>query len=264
MANQPLYKSLALALVLELVALVFTISANKSKRIFVVNSVNQVVSKAYNYVFSLNNYFYLKTENKKLIKSNQQLLTKEFNCKKLNDTIYNLVYADVVKNSINRANNLLVISAGANQGIKPGDGVISDNGTIVGTVLAVGKNYSSVLSILNQMSSISVLHKKSQTLCELSWTDVATPIFMNLEGIPTYVPVKVGDTIITSGYSLIWPKGLFVGTVYSVRKSKTAYRYKIKVRLASDMSRLQHIFVIKNRDKTQIEQVLAQAQKIIK
>ncbi len=264
MANQSLYKGLALALVLELVALVLTVSANKSKRIFVVNSINQVVSKAYNYVFSLNNYFYLKTENKKLIKSNQEFLTKQFNCKRLRDTIYSLVYADVVKNSINRANNLLIISAGANQGIKPGDGVISDNGTIVGTVLAVGKNYSSVLSILNQMSSISVLHKKSKTLGELSWADVTSPIFMILDDIPTYIPVSVGDTIITSGYSLIWPKGLFVGTVYSVKKSKTAYRYKIKVRLASDMSRLQHVFVIKNRDKPEIEKVLAQAQKIIK
>ncbi len=253
----------ALALILEILAIVLTVSADKSKRVFTLNTFSQVISRMYTISFNIRNYFYLGQENEKLISANKQLLTRSFNCQKLNDTIYDLVLANVVKNSVNRANNLLIISAGERQGVKPEDGVISASGNIVGTVISVGKNYSSVLSVLNKISSISVLHEKTNTMGVLSWEDVTTPRYMALSGIPIYIPVHVGDTIITSGYSQIFPKGVVVGTVASVKKTGRSNSYDIKVLLAEDFNRLNHVFVIKNGSKEEIKQIEKEANKIL-
>ncbi len=254
---------LALALVLEIIALALTIGADKSKRIFAFNSVSQVLSRVYTVSFQVQNYFYLAKENRKLIEANRELLANKVNCHKLNDTIYSLIFANVVKNSINHANNLLIISAGSEQGVEPEDGVISASGNIVGMVISVEKNYSSVLSVLNNITSISVLHKKTNTMGELTWENIKSPRYMSLSGIPTYVNVAVGDTIITSGYSQIFPKGITVGTVYSIKKTRTSNTYDIKVLLAEDMSSLQYVFVVKNHDKKQIKAALEKANKIL-
>ncbi len=263
MAKTNIYRSYTLAIFLEIIALILTIGANKDKKIFTLNSWNHIVSKAYTAIFKIQNYFYLKQENRQLIESNKKLLRKALNCRKLSDTIYNLIYADVIKNSVDNPNNLMVISAGANQGVQPGDAVVSVNGNAVGTVIAVSSNYSSVLSLLNKFTSLSVLHKKTNTLAELVWENISSPRFMNINNIPIYIPVHKGDTIVTSGYSQIFPKGLVVGTIYSFKRSKTSYAYEITVLLSEDFRRLQHVFVIKNRDKNEILNVIEKANKIL-
>lgn len=263
MAKTNIYRSLTLAIFLEILALVLTIGANTDKKIFTLNTLNHIVSQAYTAVFKVQNYLYLKHENQQLIQSNKKLLQQALNCRKTNDTVFNLIYAEVVKNSVDKPNNLMVISAGANQGVEPGDAVVSVSGNAVGTVIAVSANYSSVLSLLNQFTSLSVLHKKTNTLAELVWEDISSPRFMYINNIPVYIPVNKGDTIVTSGYSQVFPEGLVVGTVYSVRKSKISYAYRIKVLLSEDFRRLQHVFVIKNKDKKEISRVIAEANKIL-
>lgn len=263
MSKTNIYRSLTLAIFLEILALVLTIGANKDKKIFTLNSLNHIVSQAYRAIFKVQNYLYLKHENQQLIESNKKLLQKALNCRKLNDTVYNLIFAEVIKNSVDNPNNLMVISAGSNQGVEAGDAVVSVNGNAVGTVIAVSQNYASVLSILNQFTSLSVLHKKTNTLAELVWEDISSPRFMIINNIPIYIPVHKGDTIITSGYSQIFPKGLVVGTVYSISKSKISYAYRIKVLLSEDFRRLQHVFVIKNKSKSEIVQVIEKANKIL-
>jgi rod shape-determining protein MreC len=255
-------QGIILFILLEILAIALTIASNKSKRIFVINGISKIFANAYSWSFSIQNYFSLKKENIKLLKSNQTFILQKLNCKKTSDTIYSLVLANVIKNSINHSNNLLIISAGKNQGIKPQDGVISAQGYAVGTVISCGKNYSAVLSLLNKTTAISVLHKPSNTFAILKWNGVS-PLFATVENIPTYIKLHIGDSIVTSGYSTIFPKGILVGTVASFSKNSHYNTYKIKVKLAEDFRRLQYVFVIKNKDKPQILSLIKKAETII-
>ena len=73
---------------------------------------------------------------------------------------------------------------------------------------------------------------------------------MILEAIPRQADILVGDTIITSGFSFIYPKGIFIGTVERFWTEGGSNYYTIEVRLHEDIARLNRVYVI---DFTDIE-----------
>ena len=72
-----------------------------------------------------------------------------------------------------------------------------------------------------------------------------SPLYAVLNEIPFHVELSVGDTILTSGFSSIFPEGIEVGTIESFSLEQGNF-YDISVRLFTDFQRLFYVNVIRN------------------
>ena len=162
--------------------------------------------------------------------------------------------ARVIKNSVHKHHNYLILDRGTEDGIKKHSAVISDNG-IVGIVHEVSSHYCLVMSILNQEARISAALKNKNAHGSLVWNAPnLSPLQMNLENIPKHIqPIERGDTIITSGFSAMFPKGLMVGTVDTAWIEQGKGAHTISVNLSEDISTLKYVFIVTNLMKSEIE-----------
>src|SRR5205807_2071209 len=114
-------------------------------------------------------------------------------------------------NSVNDAANLIYLDRGRLQGVEKQMGVINANG-IVGQVVSVTDNYSVVMSVLHKDFKVSVKFKKNEFFGNMHWDGINSTT-ASLEDIPKHVPVKIGDTLVTSGFSQLFPRNIMAGTV---------------------------------------------------
>ncbi|MBP3829790.1 MAG: rod shape-determining protein MreC [Bacteroidaceae bacterium] len=173
-----------------------------------------------------------------------------------------LIPAKVVTNSIVRRNNLITISAGSLDGVKPEMGVVCGTG-IVGIVYITSEHYSIVLPLLNSRSRISCRLRDSQFFGYLTW-DGGSPLYVQLDDIPRHARFKIGDIVETSGFSSVFPPGLFVGKVDAVGNSDDGLSYKLRVHLAMDFSHLQDVYVIAQQFQPEVRELEQKADSLMK
>jgi rod shape-determining protein MreC len=166
-------------------------------------------------------------------------------------TRYSFISAEVVSNTINQPDNFITINKGQKMGLEPGMGVINDNG-VVGIVRKTSKNFATVSSILNSQTRISAAIKRTGAFGSLIWNgrDIR---FVNLQDIPKHQQVITGDTVITSGYSSAFPRGIMIGTVTKVQFDPGSNFYDLQVRLGTDFSRLNYIYIIQDKARIEID-----------
>ena len=226
------------------------------------------IDAAKGYVYSWagewSNYFGLKNQNEQLAKRVNELENEVANYKamRLIDTtivydnqgvqLYTFIPAEVVKNSTNTQNNSFIINVGSNHGIKPDMGVISQEG-VVGVVRRVSGNFSTVMSVLNTESRISAKLKNTEFFGPLVWNGESVQRASLIE-IPQHAPVNKGDTIVSSGYSTIFPEGIIIGTVEDFKVSKGTF-HEIDVKLNPDFSSLRYVSVINMPQRNEIKEL---------
>lgn len=248
-------------------SLIFTVQYHSYHRSRFVNSANFISGGVFSTSNSVSSYFDLKQENLKLQTENERLKNLVYNKKEdsINKIIdstsyagtYNVTSALVYKNDYTRKNNVLLINKGKKDSIKQDLAVVSSYG-IVGITDNSNNNYTTVLSILNTNILISAKLKKSNHFGTISW-DTQSPQFVNLTEIPKVAPIVIGDTIVTSGRSAIFPKNILIGTVENFSIQKAGNFYNLKVKLFNDMTSLDHVYIIENRDKKAIDELLKQS-----
>jgi rod shape-determining protein MreC len=232
------------------------------------NAVTGQILSVSNAVFS---YLDLQKVNRQLIEKNNRLemelimLRGQLN-EKMSDTLnfqkdfdYECITATVVNNSTIYTNNYITLNKGSNDGIRPDMGVISMDG-LTGIVMTVNANYSLVISLLNTNLKVSVKVKDTDYFGALSWKG-GDSRFAHLEELPVHSVFKAGDTIVTSGYSSIFPPGIMVGTVDSYNKQRDDSFFSLKVRLATDFQTLRSVSVIENRNQEEQKEIERQAGK---
>ena len=212
-------------------------------------------------VTRVDDYFYLKVTNEKLVAENTELRNEIEKLKLLNrisnaDTLWaptdsadvDYVYktAEMINSSFNKTKNYIVIDKGATEGIKPEMAVCSSEG-VVGIIEKVSNRYARVLPLINTNLRISAKIKKNGYYGSLQW-DGDDYRYSYLNDIPFHVDTEVGDTIVTSGFSSIFPEGEMIGFVESVNK-ETANFLTIKVKLATDFKRISDVYIIANTRK---------------
>ena len=126
---------------------------------------------------------------------------------------------------------------------------------IIGIIDKTSNNYATVLSILNTTSKISAQLKKTNHFGTLTWNG-KSPEFTQLIDIPKIAPVVAGDTIITSGRSSIFPKGVPIGVVEDFELDQAENYYEINVRLFNDMTNIEHVYVIENVNVQELNNLL--------
>ncbi|MEB3801893.1 rod shape-determining protein MreC [Flavobacterium columnare] len=258
-----------LFLLLLVFSLTLTIQSHSYHRSQMVNSANAVTGSVYEKVNEVETYFSLQDQNNKLAKENAFLRKLLFN-KKDSVTILpkdsikgydklEVIQSRVVNNSYNKTENYLTISSGSIKGIKPDMGVISSEG-IVGVIEKTSPNYSTVISILNLKSKINAKVKRTNHFGSLIWK-AKNAGYAQLIEIPRLASVKKGDTIVTGGRSTIFPKNIPVGIIDRIYMDTETNYYTLDVRLFTDMTNLNHVYIIKNKDAAEINKLEAETVK---
>ncbi len=170
---------------------------------------------------------------------------------------YTLIPAQVVSSTMERSNHYLVINSGTNHGVRPEMGVVGGGG-VVGIVYLAGDNYSLVIPVTNKKSSISCRIQGQDYFGYLQW-EGGNLLHAKLEDIPRYAHVQKGTTVETSGYSSVFPPGIFVGRVTGIQNSADGQSYKLDVTLGTDFAKLRDVNVISTPYKAEIDTLRTQA-----
>ena len=254
-------------LFLQLIAVTLIFSRNSMQQSFAAGQATAFNAWVSGYIDQGTSYLKLKQINEDLVAQNKALMAQVYGkgqsgnpqFRRVTDTIgggqiYTFVDADIVNNSIIRNDNYFTIDRGKRHGVFPKMGVIAPNG-IAGIVVNTTNNYALVQSVLSvNKIRINAALKNTGFFGTLTWKGDNSRT-MHLADIPKYVPLKVGDTVLTDGKSSIFPQGIMIGRIagYEV-DSKTGY-WDISVELNQKMGNLQKVFVVRNLKKLELKQI---------
>ena len=252
-----------LFLLLLITSLSLVIQTHSYHRSQMVNSANAISGLAYEKQSEINEYFSLKQQNDKLAKENALLKRVLFNKKDSTSTLpkdslkaydkIDVVQSKVINNSYNTSENYLTINTGTSKGIAPDMGVVSSQG-IVGMIEKTSKNYATIQSVLNLKSKINVKIKKTNHFGSLIW-DGKNAGYVQLIEVPRLATVKKGDTVVTGGVSTIFPENIPVGIIDKVYTDTQTNFFTLNIRLFSDMTNLNHVYVIINKDRAEVKKL---------
>ena len=248
-------------LVLEVVSMVLLFRYNSYQGSVWFSSANAVTGKVYEWDSAVESYFSLSGVNSQLTQRNAFL---EQQVRMLDDSIARLtrsqetavtrlsgmvpfqgcrlIPAKVVANMVNRYDNLITIDKGSADGVKRDMGVVCGMG-VVGIVYLVSEHYSIVIPALNSHSNISCTIQHRGYFGYLRWRGGSSQLAY-LEDVPRHAHFKLGDNVVTSGYSSVFPPGVMVGKVLHVFNSADGLSYRVQVKLSTDFARLRDVCLV--------------------
>lgn len=264
---------------LEVISMVLLFRFNNYQGSVYFASSNWVAGTVYEAANNVTGYFHLKTINDDLAQKNVEL---ELQLEQLREALmdltvdsteiermkkealagYDIYRAKVINNSLNHVDNYITIDKGENDGICSEMGVIDGNG-VVGIVYQTSAHYSVVIPVLNSKSHISCKIKRSNYFGFLNW-DGGSSRYAIVRDMPRHSLFSLGDTIVTSGHSAVFPSGIPVGTVEDMEDSHDGLSYVLKVKLFTDFGRLNDVRVISQKgreEQFELEQKIEKGKK---
>ena len=243
--------------VLETVSVVMVSKNGIVQRYRIMGGVRNSQTAMWNTSRKIQYFINYRVENEKLAEENIRLRQELDQYKAIVEStdsirvepLYTYIRARVIKNSTNKQHNYIILDRGADKGIKPGMGVITDNG-IVGVVSAVDKHHCQVISFLSAGQRVSAKISKNGTFGPMAWTGRYIRNARMTE-IPAHTEVAVGDTISTSGFSTIYPPDIPVGKVAKI--SNNGVSMDILVYLFQNFGAIQHVYVVEPNGKEEIK-----------
>ena len=220
-----------LFVILEVASFVLLFRFNNYQQSAYFTSANTVVGAVYEVSGGISSYFHLKSVNEDLLDRNM-LLEEQINnlekalkerqldsiavnsIRKMPQKDYQLFKARVIKNSLNLADNYITLDKGSSSGIHSEMGVVDGNGI-------VGSDYFGYLK----------------------W-EHGDSRYAYLKDLPRHAEFNLGDTVVTSGFSTVFPEGIMVGTVDDMSDSHDGLSYLLKIKLATDFGKLSDVRVI--------------------
>ena len=263
-------KNFLLFLFLFLVSIFLTINSHNYHKNQYINSANFISGGIYSLKSGITDYFDLKEENEILAEENRLLhlqlqnrdsfFTTDLPNISSTDSMVSLIGAKVINNSYSKTKNQLTINRGSLHRVKIDMGVISPKG-LVGIVSHTSQKFASVQSILNSNSQVAAKFKKSNHFGSLVW-DGKDPNVVQLKEIPRVANVALGDTIVTDGRSTIFPEGILIGTVKDFEIEAVGDYYNLNINLFTDMTSLNHVYLIERNDANEIKQLEKEANNV--
>jgi rod shape-determining protein MreC len=267
------YRAFFTFLILELVCAWLIIENNQYQGAQFFNSSNSAVANLNNFSQGVREYFLLRKINGSLADENAQLRSQlekykqasfALRGKQLQDSIkadssvisqFDFVSAKVVSNTVNRFTNFLTINKGSDDNIAPGMAVISTQGA-VGKVKSVSRHFSVVKSILHIDVRVSGLLSRTGYFGTIKWNG-QNPDYVQMEYIPRHVKPVKGDTVVTSGYSGVYPEGVMIGTIDDIILRDESLFYDISVKLSQDFRKLSYVEVVRSHLKQEQDSLAA-------
>lgn len=263
----PILGTLLLFLVLEACSLILMGNSSLFQRVRITGVLMQVQGKFLSAETNIKYYFSLKKVNEQLAGENSRLFnelaryktqldsiqTDSLNYIELGDSSdFSYIPAKIVSNSTNKKQNFIIIDKGKKDGVDKDMGVVSPQG-VVGVVSAVSDNYAYIISLLNINQSVSAKISRSGAFGPLIWNGRSADYAMLTE-IPQHIKIQVGDSVVTSGFSSLFPADIPLG---SIRKSKIikGTHHEIQIKLFQDFRTLRYVNVVVNSHKNEIDTI---------
>lgn len=217
---------------------------------------------------ALNSYFTLAKQNEQLQRENAQLRSLLFSSSASTakdsmyvDDLYRVQYrmfpATAVQRSYRKANNYLVINKGSKHGVYSGMGVVGPKG-VVGVVKDVGKNYSTVITVLHSKFRLSTRMVSNTFFGTMMW-DGRHFRYARITDLPSHASVAEGDSLVTDTRSSIFPPGIPVGTISSFELNAASDNIEAQIALHTDFSALYQVYLVEEVEyveRRQIEELL--------
>jgi rod shape-determining protein MreC len=267
------YRAFFTFLILEVLCAWLIIENNQYQSARFFNSSNSVVASLNNFSQGVREYFLLRNINSTLAEENAYLRSKleQYQQKQFSDARkglldstrvdsavlkqFDFISAKVVSNTVNRFTNFITINKGTNDSIAPGMAVISPLGA-VGKVRTASKHFSVVTSILHIDVRVSAILQRTGHFGSIRW-DGQDPDYVKFDYIPRHVNPAKGDTVVTSGYSAVYPEGIMIGVIDEVHLRDEELFYDLKVKLSQDFRKLSFVEVVRNHLKQEQDSLLA-------
>ena len=262
-----------LFLFLEVTSFVLLFRFNRYQQSVFFSSANSLAGSVYEVAGGVRSYFHLRSENEDLLDRNVWLEQRVAYLEKLLETsaadsvwrqqrdlpfdTCRTFQASVVKNSINRKDNYITLDVGTEAGVRPDMGVVGVDG-VVGIVYKTSAHYSLVIPLLNSKSSISCKIVGSDYFGYMQW-DGQDSRYAYLRDLPRHAEFQLGDTVVTSGYSTVFPEGLMVGVVDDWQDMHDGLSYLLRVKLSTDFGKLNNVRVI-SRSRQDEQKALEKAE----
>jgi rod shape-determining protein MreC len=254
------YRAFFTFLLLELLCVWMVIENNQYQSTKYFNTSNSVAASIISTSQNIREYFSLRDINQRLAEENAELRKKvdqrnqmlyQLDLRPIKDAAiinrFDFIAAKVINNTTNNYKNFITIDKGKRHGLQPGMAAISEAG-VVGKVKSVSDHYAVLISLLNIDNQVSSKIKRTGHFGTVQW-DGVDPRVIDLKYIPRHVELKVGDTVVTSGYNAVFPEGILVGVVKNVKLNEEAQFHTIKVGLAQDFGKLAFVEVVKSNLK---------------
>ena len=252
------YHAAILFVLLEVLCVIMIMQSLPYQNRKMVNTANNIAGKVHKTTSNWSDYMHLRSQNEMLAQQNAELLNRLQNIDITTDSLiinemYTFVPAHVIKNTIDEANNYIIIDRGKVDGIQPDMGVIGVNG-VVGKVVNVSQHYASVMSMLNSYSVVSCRFVDNQYIANVVW-DNLNYRYGTVKDIPSHLLIKEGDTLVTSGYSHSFPPDILIGTIEEYENDANEMFSSAKLKFSTNFSALRHVYVVKNNYKSEIDSV---------
>lgn len=252
------YNSWFLFLLLEVACFALLFRFNYYQGSVLFTSANRFAGKIYEWVGSIHSYFYLRTANEELMDRN---LFLERKVEALTETLSGLqrdsaqvnacdsawtdvriIKARVINNTLNRLDNYMTLDKGSVDGVRNDMGVVSIEG-VAGIVCLVSPHYALAISVLNRKSNINCKVQGTGYFGYLKW-DGGDSRYAYVRDLPRYAEVALGDTVVTNGYSSVFPAGIMIGRIVDISDSDDGLSHLLRVELATDFGKLNDVRLI--------------------
>jgi rod shape-determining protein MreC len=241
-------------LILEIISLAFVIRNHSYQRTGFLNSAGVITGNVYKTYFSFSEYLGLREVNEKLMRENAMLRMRQHLgadtlaavdiCDDSANIRYHFIPVKVINFSVNKATNYITLDKGSSAGIRRDMGVVTSTG-VAGIVNHVSRNFSTAMSLLHKDSRISIKVKRFNYPGTLQWNG-GSPSEAEAIGIPIHLPVAVGDSLVTSGFSAIFPENIPVGVISELSVPAGSSFYSITIKLSANLETLQYAYVVNN------------------
>jgi len=263
---------------LEVICFVLLLSYNSYQSSVWFSSANMVAGKLYAISAEVESFFSLATINKELTQRNvlleHELNKLENHLRQQGDTSainsetmrmlaeFKLIPAKVVSNEVSKKDNLITIDKGSIDGVQEDMGVVCGNG-LVGIVYLVSPHYSVVIPVLNSKSNISCVIQGRDYFGYLHWTG-GDSRKAYVDDVPRHAHFRLGDKVVTSGYSSVFPPGVMVGKILHAFNSPDGQSYRLQVELSTDFGKLRDVCVVNDTLMNERLRVIRAAQDSMK
>jgi rod shape-determining protein MreC len=137
----------------------------------------------------------------------------------------------------------IVIDKGSQDGLSSGLPVVAAQG-VVGRIIKIAPNSSRVLLITDASSAIAALIQRTRTRGVVRGRGDD----LSIEYALRTADIQVGDLLVTSGMGGVFPKGLPLGTIETVKKDQFGLFQQVNATPTIDFSHLEEVMVIVGED----------------
>lgn len=262
------YNAFFLFVIFEISSLFILINYNSFQKATYISSSNQITGLAYQKVGQVTDYLSLATVNDSLAHENAWLhsqlrssfyidtLTKRAIADSIYKQQYTYIVAKVINNSVNHRNNYITINRGSKDGITKDMGVICSSG-VVGFVINTTDHLANIQSVLHKKTQISAMLADTHDLGNFLWGDNLDPHQGLLVDVSNNVKPHVGEAVVTSTLSSLYPAGIPIGKISNLHAKGGGLFLNMEVSLAVDYSKLEYVYVVVNRLALEQKQVEA-------